>query len=131
LDFTGTATNLTIAADTTPPLVTISATPKTLWPPNGAMISVTISGKVTDFESGVNPSTVTYAVTDEYGSLQPSGAVILKPDGSYSFSLPLQASRNGNDQDGRNYTITVTAQDNAGNTASASTIVTVPHDQGY
>ena len=66
-------------------------------------------------------------MTDEY---QPSGNVTLAANGTYSFIVPLEASRLGTDQDGRVYTITVTAQDNAGNQASRLTTVTVPHDQG-
>jgi hypothetical protein len=94
------------------------------------MIPVTISGKITDAESGVNASTAAYAVIDEYRQVEPKGSVALKPDGSYSFTIQLQASRNGNDRDGRQYTITVSAQDNAGNKGSAATGVIVPHDQG-
>jgi hypothetical protein len=80
--------------------------------------------------TSVNPNTAAYAVTDEYGQVQPSGSVTLKSDGSSTFTIQLQASRDGNDRDGRQYTITVKAPDNAGNSGSASTGVTVPHDQG-
>lgn len=69
-----------------------------------------------------------YVVMDEYGQIQPSGNLPLGADGSYSFTVALQASRNGNDQDGRHYTIVVSAKDNAGNLGFASTTVTVPHD---
>jgi hypothetical protein len=117
--------------DTTPPVITISATPVTLWPPNGKMVPVTIAGKITDAISGVDASTATYAVTDEYGLVQPSGHITLGSNGSYTFTVQLQASRHGNDKDGRQYIITVSAQDNAGNTGSAVTGVTVPHDQGH
>ncbi len=123
-----------IIRDTTPPMITVSANPTTLWPPNGKMVPVTVSGTMTDNEpggTGVNASTVAYAVTDEYGQVQPKGGVTLKADGSYSFIIQLQASRNGDDLDGRQYTITVSAQDNAGNKGSAATGVTVPHDQGH
>jgi serine protease len=119
-----------IPVDTTPPLVTILASPRTLWPPNGKMVPVIISGTITDSESGVDTSTAAYAVTDEYGSIQPSGTVTLGANGSYSFTIQLQASRNGNDKDGRQYIITVGAQDDAGNEGSAATGVVVPHDQG-
>jgi hypothetical protein len=51
-------------------------------------------------------------------------------DGSYAFTIQLQAARNGDDQDGRQYTVTVSAQDRAGNKGSASAVVTAPHDQG-
>ena len=115
---------------TPPPAITIAATPATLWPPNGRMVPVTISGTITDADSDVDVSTVAYAVTDEYRQVQPTGSVTLRSDGRYSFTIQLQASRNGNDQNGRQYTITVSAQDHAGNTGSAATAVIVPHDQG-
>ena len=118
------------ASETTPPVLTISASSRTLWPPNGKMVPVTISGTMTDAGSGVRASTATYTVIDEYGRVQPSGPITLGTNGTYSFTILLQASRNGNDQDGRKYTITVRAQDNAGNNGSASTNVIVPHDQG-
>src|SRR5215471_9082646 len=68
-----------------------------------------MSGSITDAGSGVNASTATYAVTDEYGSVQPSGHVILGSDGEYSCTIQLQASRNGDDKDGRQYIITASA----------------------
>ena len=120
-----------INIDKAPPSITVSANPTTLWPPNGKMVPVTIAGTITDAASGVNASTATYAVTDEYGSVQPSGKVTPGSNGSYSFTIQLQASRNGNDKDGRQYIITVSVQDNAGNKGSAATGVTVPHDQGH
>jgi hypothetical protein len=117
--------------DTTPPVITVSATPKTLWPPNGKMVPVTISGTITDLESGVNASTATFEVKDEYGLIQPSGQITtLDASGRYSFRIQLQASRNGNDRDGRQYTITVRAVDDEGNEGSATAIVTVPQNQG-
>ena len=117
--------------DVTPPVITITATPETLWPPNGRMVPVIISGTITDAGSGVDAGTAAYAVTDEYGQVQPKGSVTLRPDGRYSFTIQLQASRNGNDQNGRKYIITVGAKDNDGNMGSAATGVTVPHDQGH
>ncbi len=115
--------------DLTPPAVSVSANPSSLWPPNDNMVPVTVSGMISDKLSGVDPSTAAFSVADEYGSVQPSGPVSLGTGGSYSFTVLLQASRNGNDLDGRQYTITVGARDFAGNLGSAATIVTVPHDQ--
>jgi glycosidase len=116
--------------DLTPPMVSILASPNTLWPPSGTMMPVTVSGAITDSLSGVDPGSVTFAVVDAYGAVQPSGPVTLGVGGTYSFTISLQASRNGNDKDGRQYTITVSAKDLAGNVGSASTVVTLPHDQG-
>ena len=64
---------------------------------------------------------------DEYGQIQPSGNVTLV-NGRYSFTVALQASRRGNDQDGRQYLIVVSAKDNAGSLGGASATVTVPHN---
>jgi hypothetical protein len=114
----------------TPPTLTIAATPDTLWPPNGKMVPVTITGTITDAGGGVNASTAVYAVTDEYGGVHPRGSVPIGSDGSYAFSIALQASRNGSDRDGREYLITVSAEDNVRNTGTAATSVRVPHDQG-
>jgi hypothetical protein len=116
--------------DTTPPSITLSPNASTLWPPNGSMTPVLFSGAVTDATSGVDGSSIRFVVTDEYGIVQPSGNVTIAANGTYSFIVPLEASRLGSDWDGRLYTITVTAQDNAGNQASRPTTVTVPHDQG-
>jgi predicted outer membrane repeat protein len=120
------------ASDTIRPVVTISANLATLWPPNGKLVPVTVSGTITDEAdgSGVNASSAEYVVMDEYGQIQPRRAIALGADGRYAFTVALEASRRGNDKDGRHYTIAVSAKDRAGNLGVGSTIVTVPHDQG-
>jgi FG-GAP-like repeat len=127
----GVLLNNSAPPDRTPPVITVSATPKVLWPPNGKLVPVTFSGKINDTASGVNSKTAAFAVKDEYGQIQPNGTVRLSISGTYSFSVLLQASRLGIDRDGRRYTITVAASDNAGNIGSNTTVVTVPHDQGH
>jgi uncharacterized membrane protein len=116
--------------DTTPPVITISATPKVLWPPNDKMVPVTVSGTITDTGFGVNLTSAAYTVKDEYGEVQPTGAITLSSAGKYSFTVLLRASRRGSDLDGRRYTVTVRAKHNAGNSGSKTSAVTVPHDQG-
>src|SRR5208337_5006412 len=96
----------------TPPQVTYLATPTTLWPPNGKSVLVTVSGNVTAGSNALTASS--YAVIDEYGQDQPSGNTTLGAGGSYSFGVPLIASRNGNDPDGRTYTIYVSGSDTIG-----------------
>jgi len=118
--------------ESTPPTITISATPGKLWPPNHSFVPVTISGMMKDTGgSGLNLNTATYIVTDEYGLVQPKGAVAVSSDGSYFFTVKLQASRQNDDKDGRQYIITVSIEDKAGNKGSSSTHVIVPHDQGH
>jgi len=112
---------------TTPPIVTLSATPRSLWPPNGTMVPVTVSGTITD--TGCAIAGAAYAVTDEYGQVQPSGPVTLGAGGAYSFTVLLQASRLGTDLDGRLYTVSVSASNNAGKTESQVATVTVLHDE--
>lgn len=115
--------------DTTPPLINVLVRPATLWPPNGGMVRVTVSGRITDADSGVDPRSVRYSVRDEYGSVQPTGTITLRTGGAYSFTVLLQASRRGADMDGRQYKISVSASDNAGNGATKAASVTVAHDQ--
>ena len=125
-------TPIPTTVDNTPPTITAAATPSILWPPDGKLVAVTVSGTIQDDAggSGVDPASAAFAVVDEYGQVQPAGHVTVASNGSYSFTAQLQASRNGNDRDGRLYVITVSAHDNAGNSASATANVTVPHDQG-
>lgn len=120
-----------VPVDTTPPTMTIGASPTMLWPPNGKLVPVMVSGTITDEPggSGVQASSAVYVVMDEYGQIQPRGNISLGTNGRYAFTVSLEASRRGNDQDGRHYTITVSVNDHAGNLGTASTVVTVPHDQ--
>jgi hypothetical protein len=46
--------SVTTSLDKTPPTVTCQATPSTLWPPNGNLVSVTVIVSVTDSGSGPN-----------------------------------------------------------------------------
>jgi len=118
----------TSALDVTPPVISVFTNPATLWPPNGKSMPVLVFGTITDLGSGVNTWTAHYSVTDEYGEVQPSGAISLGPGGTYSFFVSLQASRRGWDPNGRQYNIAVRAKDNAGNIASKNATVRVPHN---
>lgn len=115
-------------SDTTGPIVTASA-PATLWPPTGLTIPVRVQGTMTDAGSGVDPTTARYSVTDEYGLVQPAGSIVVGAGGAYSVDVPLVASRNGTDVNGRTYTILVRVKDNAGTEGSTTVIVVVPHNQ--
>ena len=114
--------------DTLPPAIRLSATPSVLWPTDGRAKPVVVSGTVTDSGTGVDLATVRYEVRDEYGTVQPSGAIALDSNGDFSVTVLLTASRRGTDRDGRTYTIVVHATDRAGNATAESTTVVVPHD---
>jgi hypothetical protein len=134
--------SILIGLDRSAPVVSISTvTPNTLWPPNGKFVTVTVTGVATDTLTGVNPSSLSFHVQDEYGLVQPSGPItsIVAEDPTafggdglvrFAFQVQLQARRHGYDFDGRQYTISVDAFDGAGNLGTAATIVTVPHDMG-
>lgn len=115
--------------DTTAPTsIVATINPSLLWPPNGALIPVTISGTALDGGSGIG--TIRWSVVDEYGQYQPSGSVALPGNGPFSFQVPLLADRRGNDKDGRHYRIELTAVDKAGNTLLlAQPLVVNVHDQ--
>jgi hypothetical protein len=49
----------------------------------------------------------------------------MQANGSYSFTLSLPATKNGSDKNGHLYTIVVTATDQAGNSASATTTLRI------
>jgi hypothetical protein len=115
------------AGDTAGPAIAASA-PATIWPANNKTVPVRVTGTISD-PSGVDPASARFAVTDEYGAVQPSGAIALGANGAFTVDVPLLAARNGNDRDGRRYTIVISARDVAGNESSFSVVVVVPHDQ--
>ena len=117
-----TYTSPVVNIDTVLPVVTASANPATASKRPQPVI-VTISGSATDALSGI--SGAGFNVIDEYGVTQPSGSVTVQANGSYSFSLSLPATKQGNDKNGHLYTIVVTATDRAGNMKSASTTLTI------
>ncbi len=121
----------TIKIDSSAPSVTAAANPSILWPPNGKLVPVTVSGSMSDLISGIDPTGAVFSVVDDYGQVQPNGSITVRANGSYSFTVMLEAQRNVNDREGRHYYITVLAMDNAGNAASVVVTVLVPHDQGH
>jgi hypothetical protein len=111
-----------------PPVATCVVSPNILWPPNRKSVSVTVSGQLTAGTSALTAES--FSVIDSYDQIQPNGTLTLGAGGSFSFSIPLIASRNGSDPNGRTYTIYVAGRDTIGNVGICSAVVTVPHDQG-
>lgn len=106
-------------ADTTPPVLTLAPSTGVLWPPNKKLVPVTIDGLATD---ETELAGVEITVSDEYGSM--NGQVVP----GFGSTVWLEAWREGNDLDGRVYTITAVATDAAGNRSEQSATVVVPHD---
>jgi hypothetical protein len=108
-----------IARDATPPTLACAPTPSTLWPPNGKLVPVDVSVSLADATSGADGFELTAAPPD--GA---SGFVLGTPD----VSGLLLARRPGKGGD-LVYTLTYTARDHAGNSATCDAAVTVPHDE--
>jgi uncharacterized lipoprotein YddW (UPF0748 family) len=126
----GDVTTLDVVIDRAAPSTTVAANPQEIWPPNGGAVPVTISGEATDVGTGID--SIAFRVVDEYGEVEP---LVATEPGSGATSRPwsrqllLQASRRGDDRDGRKYTIEVTVTDAACNSTVVTTTVIVAHDQ--
>ncbi|HEY2158114.1 MAG TPA: hypothetical protein VGH33_20970, partial [Isosphaeraceae bacterium] len=126
----GAAASVSIAIDRTPPTIVAFANPTTLWPPNHKDVPVLVMGHIADNFSRV-AGVVTYQVIDSEGQDQPAGYAFVDANGNFSFVVDLNASRAGQDKNGRVYAIDVTAYDRAGNSSTTIDWVVVPHDQGH
>ena len=121
--------NVTVSDTIAPSSLTATVTPTFLWPPNGSLTPVTISGQAFDGQSGI--AAIEWAVVDEYRQYQPTGSVPEAGNGPFTFQIPLLNERRGNDKDGRHYSITLTAVDRAGNRlVLAQPLIVNIHDQG-
>lgn len=124
-----TSESVTIKRDTTPPTVACSVTPTVLWPANHKLWDVTATATASDANAW------TLKGLEILGSEADSG--LGKDDvpndiqgfaADMTTSGQLRAERYS--KAGRTYTISFTVADDAGNTGTCATSVTVPHDQG-
>jgi len=123
--------------DNTPPAISVSVNPDTLWPPNHKMVLCTTIVTAIDNCPPVPTVTllsITSNETDEAYAYDPAFDMYTSEghtDGDIQIvngGIYLRAERSG-EGDGRIYTITYEATDASGNTATASVTVTVPHNQ--
>ncbi len=111
------------AVNDAPTITSLTASTKFLWPADGKPASVTLSGSATDPDGQEDIARTAYSVADEYGQYNVAETTL--PAGG---ALSLIADRDGNDPDGRLYTITVKVYDAGGLSDAASIVVTVPHN---
>jgi hypothetical protein len=114
--------------DTTPPEISVTVTPKILWPPNHKYADVEVTVTATD---NIDPSpTVTFvSVTSnepENGKVYGNTSNDIMKLGDFAFKL--RAERSGTSS-GRVYTITCKATDASGNYAMGSVTIEVPHNK--
>jgi hypothetical protein len=115
--------NVTVTVvDTTPPEITVSIAPDSLWPQNHKYVQVQATVTAQD---AVDPSpTITFiSIT----SNEPDGNTVNDITMLSDYTFEFRAERSGNGV-GRVYTITYQATDASGNSAQASTTVTVNHN---
>jgi hypothetical protein len=112
--------------DTTPPTLSITLSPATLWPPNNKLVPVTATITVKD-DYDPEPEIKLESIT----ASEPLAANDIQDAqlGTDDRSFSLTAKRAGNNMAGRIYTVTYSATDGSGNKSTVSTTVTVPHDQ--
>ncbi|MFT3916902.1 MAG: membrane dipeptidase [Anaeromyxobacteraceae bacterium] len=116
-----------------PTLTAVTATPGVLWPPNHALVDVTIGYGLADAcaaSAGAPPGAVLSVTARE-------GTVPVAPDRCRedvvvvdAHHVRLRAERAGRGP-GRTYTVTVTATDASGNSTEGAIDVVVPHDRGH
>ncbi len=99
----------------------VTASPNSLWPPNGKMVPASVEVSVAD---NCTSSCKIVQVTGNDGA----GAADWQITGDLTVSL--RADRSGRAKDGRTYTLTLQCTDNASMTSTRTATVTVPHDQG-
>ncbi|MDQ3800826.1 MAG: hypothetical protein M3384_15365, partial [Acidobacteriota bacterium] len=118
----------TINIDKTAPQLQLEASPTRIFPPNGKPVNVKLTGSGSDATSGL--AQVSYVVTDEYGTpLSVPTRALNGNSANWMDNLIVEARRNGDDSDGRLYTVTATVTDAAGNTATDTVEIIVQHDR--
>jgi len=126
-------TTVASVVDTTPPELTIAASPTTLWPPNHKLRPITVT-VVTSDVCDASPTIRLLSITSNEaangtGDGNTSSDVADALIGQDDREFKLRAERSGNGG-GRVYTITYEATDDSGNATVRQTNVTVAHNQG-
>jgi len=127
------SSSVTVKIDKTPPAMDCSANLNSLWPANHKLIPITVSVTAVDLLSGGEGFTLSSVTSNEPDNGLGDGDT---PNDIQGFIIGtmdtgglLRAERSGRGT-GRIYTLIYRGMDIAGNPASCSATVTVPHDKG-
>lgn len=90
-------------------------------------VTIDLAGTVS-VPDGCDIDNAWYQLTDEYGELDRTEPLEINDDGTFAVAVPMVASRKGEDKDGRLYTVTFMAENEAGVGASPETSIVVMHD---
>ncbi len=123
------AVNVTVA-DTTPPALSVSVAPSTLWPPNHRLVPIGATVTVTDACDASPSIQLIAAMSNEpdnsLGDGNTSGDIQDAAVGTDDRAFLLRAERSGTGA-GRIYTVTYRATDASSNVTVVSAQVVVPH----
>ncbi len=123
------AVNVTVA-DTTPPALSVSVAPSTLWPPNHRLVPIGATVTVTDACDASPSIQLIAAMSNEpdnsLGDGTTSGDIQDAAVGTDDRAFLLRAERSGTGA-GRIYTVTYRATDASSNVTVLSAHVVVPH----
>ncbi len=128
----GTAVQTIRIVDTTPPVLDVTLSPESLWPPNHTLERIVAGIRVTDV-CDPNPqlrliSIVSNEPDNGFGDGNTSADIQQAAFGTDDREFQLRAERSGTGS-GRIYTVTYEARDASGNTTVRTAQVTVAHDQ--
>ncbi len=114
--------------DTTAPTLSVAASPASLWPPNHKLVPIVVTVNASD-DADPHPKVNLVSITcdDSCNPAQDIAGATLNTDDRV---FQLAAWRTGSGS-GRTYTIVYSATDASGNSTTAKTTVTVPHDQRH
>jgi hypothetical protein len=133
---TGTAAVTVTVADTSPPTLTLAASPAVLWPPNHRLVPVHVTWQAVDLCDPDPAVTLVAASSDELddapgsGDGETTGDVADAAPGTADADLLLRAERSASGG-GRTYDLLYRAIDASGNATSIRFAVTVPRDQSH
>jgi hypothetical protein len=119
----------TAVVDTTPPTLSLVASPATLWPPNHKMVPITVTVQSTDVCDDTPTIRLVSITSNETADAPGSGNTGPDVEGAdfgtddRQFFLRAERSGGGN---GRTYRITYSAEDGSGNVTQRVVTVVVP-----
>ena len=116
--------------DTTPPtIVSITASPNTIWPPNHQMVDVTITVIATDLVDPAPTSHIVSVSSNEADNGNGDGNTTQDFVITGALTLQVRSERDGgNNGSPRIYTITIATSDFSGNTTQGTVTVSVTQD---
>lgn len=112
--------------DNAPPVMTCTASPSVLWPPNNKMVPVKLNVTAVSAAFGPTPFTLS-SISTSQGNIGSEFQGFV--DGQSSTEGSLLASRLGNDKVRQVYTFVYQSTDQLGLTGTCTVNVQVPHDQ--